>query len=830
MPSSITLTVSHLPTSTSFFLSCLQPLDYVFRGRQDQTIGFGPASPATTPPDFWITQEIPGVPAGAAHVAFPASSRAQVEAFFVAALKAGGKIHGEPSQRDASGYFSAAVIDFDGNSIEAVYRPVIEKGDGHETGSGSEVGKNSNKVIAGTVVSQAKSKASAAPSAARSVVTGVSGAKPQAPSSIGAKSVVTVAKAPSTVVSQAKTRPASTVVSRAAPSRATTAPPPPPSALSQVRSVTAPSYVGSLAGQTQIQRPVQTQIPQQVEHQQQPAQAKSSSDMLNTLINDARTAASVARDLVNSVKPNLNANTNPALPAAADGQSNGASTTASGGAGAGEAIVGTLLGVAAGAALHYAFSSHSRSKEKLETTRQQQQLQLQDGYGIVGPPMVTRPSVVGRNITDPTPLPLRTEYAYGYEYGQQSTVGSGVYPGYYSETGGKGKGTVYYRAIEPGPAMSGYTAGRSGSHCSCNDGDGPHLIAMQDNDIENNSSVHHSSHSTHSVSTIRPSASHAKSSSTLSLNAGSQASASASASQVSRQSSGSKKSNVTVTRSGSVKMKFMNAPPTSYRAPTVLTAAETQLVAGSSAAKSSHSTSAGGGSRRSSSRSRSLSRVMGLRGGDGGSEAGDKASKASHRSHSQSRMNGSIHSHSHSHASSRRSRRDRFDDGDDNGNGNANDRNDENADDEVKTVVHRSSVASSSLSKKLHGHDGGSGTGKEAHEYPLPPSRAATWAGSDASRGKGIGVGVGIGSLVSAASGRLMPGKHISAPRTVIGKLNPLRNSGGGVGVGGDTISVVSKQKDLADLDVPDREVRPEDSVSQVSVESRRSKRSSSGR
>lgn len=40
-----------------------------------------------------------------------------------AALKAGAKIHGEPKERDSlSGYYSAAVIDFDGNSIEAVHR------------------------------------------------------------------------------------------------------------------------------------------------------------------------------------------------------------------------------------------------------------------------------------------------------------------------------------------------------------------------------------------------------------------------------------------------------------------------------------------------------------------------------------------------------------------------------------------------------------------------------------------------------------------------------------------------------------------------------------
>ena len=122
MPSSITLTVSHLPSSTSFFLAALQPLGYAYRGRSGQTIGFGPEN-SKAPADFWITQEVPGIPAGAAHVAFPAPSHTAVQTFFTSSLKAGGKIHGEPATRDQYGYYSAAIIDFDGNSIEAVYRP-----------------------------------------------------------------------------------------------------------------------------------------------------------------------------------------------------------------------------------------------------------------------------------------------------------------------------------------------------------------------------------------------------------------------------------------------------------------------------------------------------------------------------------------------------------------------------------------------------------------------------------------------------------------------------------------------------------------------------------
>lgn len=56
--SHLTLTVSHLPTSTSFFLSCLQPLGYQFIGRHDDYIGFGQKQ--GEPADFWVTEQKPG--------------------------------------------------------------------------------------------------------------------------------------------------------------------------------------------------------------------------------------------------------------------------------------------------------------------------------------------------------------------------------------------------------------------------------------------------------------------------------------------------------------------------------------------------------------------------------------------------------------------------------------------------------------------------------------------------------------------------------------------------------------------------------------------------
>lgn len=76
------------------------------------------------------------------HLAFPARSQEAVHQFFVRALKAGAKFHGEPRTRDDSTsnkdstYFSAAVLDFDGNSIEAVHRSSSSSSPSSSAGAG----------------------------------------------------------------------------------------------------------------------------------------------------------------------------------------------------------------------------------------------------------------------------------------------------------------------------------------------------------------------------------------------------------------------------------------------------------------------------------------------------------------------------------------------------------------------------------------------------------------------------------------------------------------------------------------------------------------------
>jgi catechol 2,3-dioxygenase-like lactoylglutathione lyase family enzyme len=70
-------------------------------------------------PDFWIgngRKATSGI-----HVAFTAS-RAQVDAFYKAALAAGAKDNGPPGMRPEyhPNYYAAFVLDLDGNNIEAV--------------------------------------------------------------------------------------------------------------------------------------------------------------------------------------------------------------------------------------------------------------------------------------------------------------------------------------------------------------------------------------------------------------------------------------------------------------------------------------------------------------------------------------------------------------------------------------------------------------------------------------------------------------------------------------------------------------------------------------
>ena len=72
---------------------------------------------------------------GTTFLTFSAPSQHAVDAFFSAALRAGGRNHGEPGVHDQQlGHYSAAVFDFDNNSIEVIHR-AANCDDGIETRS-----------------------------------------------------------------------------------------------------------------------------------------------------------------------------------------------------------------------------------------------------------------------------------------------------------------------------------------------------------------------------------------------------------------------------------------------------------------------------------------------------------------------------------------------------------------------------------------------------------------------------------------------------------------------------------------------------------------------
>lgn len=72
-------------------------------------------------PDFWIGSGKPA--SGGVHVAFAAPDRAAVDAFYHAAMAAGGRDNGAPGLRPEyhPGYYGAFILDPDGNNIEAVH-------------------------------------------------------------------------------------------------------------------------------------------------------------------------------------------------------------------------------------------------------------------------------------------------------------------------------------------------------------------------------------------------------------------------------------------------------------------------------------------------------------------------------------------------------------------------------------------------------------------------------------------------------------------------------------------------------------------------------------
>lgn len=119
------ITVSDIEKSKKFYTAALKPIGY----EMIREYGVTPTRPAASagfgePPraDLWIYQ---GTPRDTTtHIAFQVNKRALVDAFYQAAMAAGGRDNGEPGPRPqySANYYGAFVLDPDGYNVEAVCR------------------------------------------------------------------------------------------------------------------------------------------------------------------------------------------------------------------------------------------------------------------------------------------------------------------------------------------------------------------------------------------------------------------------------------------------------------------------------------------------------------------------------------------------------------------------------------------------------------------------------------------------------------------------------------------------------------------------------------
>lgn len=117
------VSVTDYEKSKRFYEQALAPLGYtlIWEVPREHTGGIGVGGFGVAPkPDFWIDGA--GRPSPKLHVAFRAESRAKVDAFYKAAMAAGGRDNGAPGVRPHyhPNYYGAFVLDPDGHNVEAV--------------------------------------------------------------------------------------------------------------------------------------------------------------------------------------------------------------------------------------------------------------------------------------------------------------------------------------------------------------------------------------------------------------------------------------------------------------------------------------------------------------------------------------------------------------------------------------------------------------------------------------------------------------------------------------------------------------------------------------
>lgn len=104
--------------SAKFYDAVLAPLGGARAMDFGEVVGFG----VDGKPEFWIGPLVPGSGARESHIAFAATDRGSVRAFFAAGVAAGAEALHEPRlwPEYHPDYFGAFVRDPDGNNVEAV--------------------------------------------------------------------------------------------------------------------------------------------------------------------------------------------------------------------------------------------------------------------------------------------------------------------------------------------------------------------------------------------------------------------------------------------------------------------------------------------------------------------------------------------------------------------------------------------------------------------------------------------------------------------------------------------------------------------------------------
>lgn len=110
--------VRDLDQSVKFYEAALAPLGIklLVHSKEWQAAGFG-----IDHPRFWLGAGEPTHGEDEVHLCFSARARAEVDAFYEAAIRAGGRDNGKPGLRPQyhQHYYGAFVLDLEGHGIEA---------------------------------------------------------------------------------------------------------------------------------------------------------------------------------------------------------------------------------------------------------------------------------------------------------------------------------------------------------------------------------------------------------------------------------------------------------------------------------------------------------------------------------------------------------------------------------------------------------------------------------------------------------------------------------------------------------------------------------------